>query len=51
MSYYARILGSHEIIRNNTSLRNGSKSIGFAWGRVQSDREDMPRGPCNVPEA
>jgi hypothetical protein len=33
------------------TVRNGSKSIGFGWGRAQSEREDMPLGPCDGPDA
>jgi hypothetical protein len=40
-----------DILRNDKSFRNGSISIGFGWGRVQSQWEYMPRGPCHGPEA
>jgi hypothetical protein len=36
---------------NDKSLRHGSISIGFGWGRVQSEQENMPHGPCDGPEA
>jgi hypothetical protein len=39
------------ICKNKKSIGNGSTSLRFGWGRVHSEREDMPRGPRDGPEA